>query len=388
MSVRASLAFYAPLKSPRHPVPSGDRTMAILLMRALEGAGFAVELASESRSFEPAGDAAEQERIRDGGIAEADAIAQWLLACPRHLRPAIWFTYHCYYKAPDWIGPRVAAALAIPYVVAEGSRAGKRAGGAWDLAHRGAEAALDQAAILFAITGRDREALERRRRPDQAIVALPPFLDANPFQGAGRRGGALRSGSGPVRLVTVAMMREGDKLASFRLLAAALHHLDRKETNCWRLDIVGDGPARAVVEKLFAPFGLRVTFAGRIDEPSRLAAVYGRSDLFVWPAVNEAFGMAPLEAQASGCPVLAGRQGGIEAVVQDGVTGLLTPAAEDATFVRAFAADLAGLIADRARLAGMGVAARAFVAAERDLPQTAGLLAASLLPLIGQAVAA
>ena len=36
--------------------------------------------------------------------------------------PAAWFTYHLYYKAPDWLGPDIARALAIPYLVAEASR--------------------------------------------------------------------------------------------------------------------------------------------------------------------------------------------------------------------------------------------------------------------------
>ncbi|WP_035670480.1 hypothetical protein [Azospirillum brasilense] len=46
------IAFYAPLKSPTHPVPSGDRRMARLLMAALERAGHAVTLASTLRSWD------------------------------------------------------------------------------------------------------------------------------------------------------------------------------------------------------------------------------------------------------------------------------------------------------------------------------------------------
>ena len=45
------IAYYAPLKSPDHPVPSGDRQMARMLKAALELAGYTVELASEFRSF-------------------------------------------------------------------------------------------------------------------------------------------------------------------------------------------------------------------------------------------------------------------------------------------------------------------------------------------------
>ena len=45
------IAFYAPLKSPDHPVPSGDRQMARLLVAALRHAGHDVEIASELRSY-------------------------------------------------------------------------------------------------------------------------------------------------------------------------------------------------------------------------------------------------------------------------------------------------------------------------------------------------
>ena len=38
------IAFYAPLKSPNHPVPSGDRLMARLLIAALQRAGHDVEI--------------------------------------------------------------------------------------------------------------------------------------------------------------------------------------------------------------------------------------------------------------------------------------------------------------------------------------------------------
>ena len=44
------IAFYAPLKAPTHPVPSGDRRMARLLMAALEAGGHHVTLASTLRS--------------------------------------------------------------------------------------------------------------------------------------------------------------------------------------------------------------------------------------------------------------------------------------------------------------------------------------------------
>jgi len=45
------IAFYAPLKSPDHPVPSGDRLMARMLIAALRIGGHEVAIASDLRSF-------------------------------------------------------------------------------------------------------------------------------------------------------------------------------------------------------------------------------------------------------------------------------------------------------------------------------------------------
>src|SRR4029450_7774193 len=87
---------------------------------------------------------------------------------------------------------------------------------------------------------------------------------------------------------------------------------------------VGDGPARAEVEALMAPLGERVRFAGAVPH-EKLPALYAAAGLYLWPAITEAYGMAFLEAQAAGLAVVAGRTGGVPAVVADGVTGLLTP---------------------------------------------------------------
>ena len=51
------IAFYAPLKSPAHATPSGDRRVAELLVRALRGGGHSVSIASEFRSLDMDGDA-------------------------------------------------------------------------------------------------------------------------------------------------------------------------------------------------------------------------------------------------------------------------------------------------------------------------------------------
>ena len=96
------IEFHAPMKAPTHPVPSGDRRMARLLMRVLARGGHKVTLASSHRCWEGKGDAERQAAIRARGALECADLTAWY---ERHGPPDLWFTYHLYHKAPDLIGP-------------------------------------------------------------------------------------------------------------------------------------------------------------------------------------------------------------------------------------------------------------------------------------------
>jgi glycosyltransferase involved in cell wall biosynthesis len=97
-----------------------------------------------------------------------------------------------------------------------------------------------------------------------------------------------------------------------------------------RLVIVGDGPARAELEREAHTLDLgdRVIFTGyRAWEV--LVDYYRTADLFVYGSKTETQGIVYTEAQAAGLPVVAvGEMGPLEAV-QDGVTGVLTREDED-----------------------------------------------------------
>ena len=355
------IAFYAPLKPPDHPVPSGDRRVARLLIDALQLAGHQPFIASRLRSYDGAGDARRQQLLASLGARTAGRLLRRWRQEPR-TAPELWFTYHLYYKAPDWLGPAVSRALGIPYVVAEASYAPKRGCGAWDAGHRAVAAAVHLADAVIGLNPVDRECVLPLLGDPGRWVALPPFLDARRYHP--RRSDVSRT---PPRLIAVAMMRDGDKLASYRVLGAALARLLDLQ---WTLDVVGDGPARGDVEQALAPLAPRVRYHGVLDEAATAAAL-GAADLFIWPAINEAFGMALLEAQAAALPVVAGAAGGVGSIVADGVTGLLAPPGDAA----ALAAAARRLIADAGARAAMGAAARDKVLRQHDLPGAAARLA-------------
>jgi len=371
------IAFYAPLKPPTHVTPSGDRRVAGLLMDALERVADKVELVSTFRSFDADGDAARQDALRRQGTALAERMAAQWRAAPPATRPDLWFTYHVYYKAPDWLGPTVSAALGIPYVIAEASYAQKRASGPWAIGHEAAAAAIGRARLILSPSSDDVAGLEKLIPPER-VVHLPPFLDTAPYRAAAKARDAHRErlarahqlDPGMPWIVVAAMMRAGDKLASYRALAGALA---RVADLPWRLLVAGDGSARGeVAAALESAAPGRACLLGTLGT-RELAEVYAACDLYAWPAVNEAYGMALLEAQAAGVPVVACATRGVPDVVVHGRTGLLAPGD--------IAQPLRALLADADRRRALGRAAAAFVASERSLDAAASRLKSLLAGL-------
>lgn len=330
--------------------------MGQLLLAALRSAGHDAFIASRFRSYDGRGDRQRQARLAALGARLARRFLRRYRNAPQ-TRPELWFTYHLYHKAPDWLGPAIADALGIPYIVAEASDAPKQADRGWAEGREAAVRAIRRADAVIGLNPADRDCVLPLLRDASHWVALKPFVDAGCYAAA------ARPNSGPTRLVVVAMMRYGDKLASYRLLGDALARLLDLP---WSLEVIGDGAARTEVEAALAPLGERVVWRGRLDAAA-VACRLPAADLCVWPALNEAFGMALLEAQASGLPVVAGKSGGVGEIIADGVTGLLVPPGD----ASAFAAAVRGLILDRGRCLALGQAAQQRVRAEHDIPAAA-----------------
>ena len=98
------------------------------------------------------------------------------------------------------------------------------------------------------------------------------------------------------------------------------------------LAIVGDGPFRGELERLFA--GTATLFPGFM-EGEELASAFASADAFVFPSVTETLGLVILEGMASGLPVVAARSGPTLEQVTDGVDGLLFDSGDEASLDRA-----------------------------------------------------
>lgn len=356
------IAFTAPMKPIDDPVPSGDRTMGRLLVAAAERAGHELRVASRFRSWHPDGGEAVQREIEARARREAEAVGDaW---AREGYRPDMVLTYHLYHKAPDWIGPILADRFAAGYAVIEASRAPKRRSGAWAHGFAAADAALARADRVAALHRADRACLAEVVEPGR-LELFAPFLDASAFLATPR---PPHPAAGPARLIAVGMMREGAKLASYRVLAQALRRLDPAG---YTLTIAGDGPGRAEVAAMME--GLPARFAGEVAAQA-LPALYAAHDILVWPAIREAFGFVFLEAQAAGLACVGGATFGVPDIVAEGRSALLAPEGD----AEALAAHLATLIGDPHRVSAMGEAGRAHIRAGHTLEAGARRLDAFL----------
>lgn len=127
-----------------------------------------------------------------------------------------------------------------------------------------------------------------------------------------------------------------------------------------------------------AGLGDRIRFLGEIPW-DRVVQLYRTLDLFVAPARWEGFGLTPLEAMASGVPVIAARVGAYETLIRDGETGTLIPR-DDAG---ALAAALDRWLSDDAGRKAAGRAARAHVEAHHAIEDEASAIVGVYRQLLG-----
>jgi teichuronic acid biosynthesis glycosyltransferase TuaC len=165
------------------------------------------------------------------------------------------------------------------------------------------------------------------------------------------------AGREPPLLVSVAHLvarkRHADVLRAMALLR------DRRPSLRYR--VIGDGPEREPLERLAVELGLdgRVAFDGQREHAEALRRAREGS-VFVLPSVDEAFGVAYVEAMAGGLPAIGcrGEPGPEEIAAVGGGIRLVAP--RDPA---ALAAEIDALLADPTVLRASGAEARATVEA-------------------------
>jgi phosphatidylinositol alpha-1,6-mannosyltransferase len=201
---------------------------------------------------------------------------------------------------------------------------------AWQLPSRLERMAVEASDLVVCVSRHTRAAvLSWAAIAPERVVVLPNTVGAQFTPGDGS---ALRTELGLVGkqiLLTVARMSASERykghdrvITAMPLLIAGGHDVVYA--------VAGDGDDRNRIVALAAAAGLsdRLKFLGAL-EPGRLLDAYRMADLFVMPSTGEGFGIAFLEAMASGTPVLGLAVAGARDALADGELGTSLAAASE-----------------------------------------------------------
>ncbi|MBO0705771.1 MAG: glycosyltransferase [Candidatus Dormibacteraeota bacterium] len=237
----------------------------------------------------------------------------------------------------------------------------------------------NSADLLVVSTEEEREALRRLYDvPARRTAVVVPGVDLTLFRPRPRAAARAELGRSDQRLFVFA-----GRLERLKGLDLALRALADVATGgrhpAARLLVIGDDGGQAGererLQTVAAELGLwgRVEFLGRLPQ-CELARYYAAADACLLPSYTESFGLAALEAQACGTPVVTSRAAGIASVIDDGRTGFLVEEQDYASAMRR-------LLEDPALVERMGTEA-ARLASEFSWEHTTQRLLASLAPLV------
>ena len=368
------IAFYAPFKPLDHPNPSGDQVIGRSLFAWFQEQGHQVQEVSRLRT--------RWIYLHPLQMAKSFFELRRVLAKLRQEPVDCWFTHHCYYKAPDILGPVVCRKLQIPYILFQPSFATKyrkkiKTAPGFYLNQRALQAA-DRA-----LTNRRQDLQDLARIIEKnKLFFVPPGISLQRFRRNEQARKRLRRewqvGERPV-ILSAAMFRDDVKSLGIARVLESCTRLQAQGKE-FLLVIAGDGCKRSVLEQLAGKLPAdSVRFAGQL-QPEDMADFYSAGDLFVFPGINESLGMVYLEAQACGLPVVAYDNGGIAGVVDQGRTGFLTELYGDVAFDEA----ILQLLQDEALRQEMGKAALKYVRSEHDLQRNYQRIEQVMQELVGE----
>lgn len=300
------------------PVVGGAEVAAASIAERLTAVEFVVvcgRLRGELARFERVG-RADVHRIGPG--ARADAWLLPLLAPPKALRLGAFDVVHAFGANQAAAAGYLLSVLrpATPFLLSlvgtseDLEKARRRFGPVYNRLHR-------RATAVHALTSWHEQAA-RDLGYTGPVARIPFGADLRRF-GSGDRDSARRSlglDDSSFVVVTTARLVPRKRIDD---VIRALVHLAPDTVAV----VAGDGPQRAELEALASRVGVagRVRFLGRVDD-ARVAEVLRAGDVFVLPSTAEGFGIATVEAMASGLPVVVAPVDGVRDVVPDEQVGL------------------------------------------------------------------
>ena len=115
------------------------------------------------------------------------------------------------------------------------------------------------------------------------------------------------------------------KTKGFEYFIEAAKIIEQNQNSKIKFIIIGEGSERSHLEKLIKKYSLKNNFilAGQIDQAARLLPAL---DIYVCSSVKEGLSYTLIEAMQAGRPIVATRAGGNPELIEDGLTGLISPA--------------------------------------------------------------
>jgi len=173
--------------------------------------------------------------------------------------------------------------------------------------------AITKARRLICVSGYTRDELMRLFDVDPGIVrVIYNGLDHDLFKPRDKVACRRMLGLGESKVVVLHVGNEEPR-KNIPALIKAFHKFQREIPNAVLIRV---GTKTAVTQRLISSLGLgdKVIYFRNVKD---LSYVYSAADLFVFPSSLEGFGLPPLEAMASGCPVIASNKTSIPEVVGD-----------------------------------------------------------------------
>lgn len=240
--------------------------------------------------------------------------------------------FHSHYWLSAWVGEALRRVLGAPHIamfhtlgeVKNQARAGENETELRIETERNVVAGAD---YLVAASADERNQLVRLYGASPSRVeVIACGVDLSRFHPMNK--GEARSRLGFPERQIVLFVGRIEPLKGLDLLLETVEKLEDK-SDLRVLVIGGDSHSEVEIERLHrtaAALGIceKVSFLGAVEH-DRLPVYYNAANVCVVPSYYESFGMAALEAQACGTPVIASRVGGLDDVVQDGETGYLIP---------------------------------------------------------------